>query len=132
MYTIIDFNFIDFTKAFDRVWHRGLWAVLRKFNISKSLINCIESLYQDAKSAVMCEGILNSRFNTTTGVRQGCPLSPVLFNIFLENIMSETLQTFNGTVSVGGRNISNLRFADDIDLMAGSRKELGELTELNW
>ena len=44
--------------------------------------------------------------------------------------MSEALQTFNGTVSVGGRNISNLRFADDIDLMAGSRKELGELTEL--
>ena len=44
--------------------------------------------------------------------------------------MSEALQTFNGTVSVGGRDISNLRFADDIDLMAGSRKELGELTEL--
>ena len=43
--------------------------------------------------------------------------------------MSEALQTFNGTVSVGGRNISNLRFADDIDLMAGSQKELGELTE---
>ena len=44
--------------------------------------------------------------------------------------MSEALQTFNGTVSVGGRNISNLRFSDDIDLMAGSLKELGELTEL--
>ena len=43
--------------------------------------------------------------------------------------MSEALQTFNGTVSVGGRNISNLRFADDIDLMAGSQKELRELTE---
>ena len=37
-------NFIDFTKAFDRVWHQGLWAVLKKYNISKSLINCIESL----------------------------------------------------------------------------------------
>ena len=78
----------------------------------------------------MCEGTLSSWFNTTTGVQQGCLLSPVLFNVFLENIMSEALQTFNGTVSVGGRNISNLRFADDIDLMAGSRKELGELTEL--
>ena len=44
--------------------------------------------------------------------------------------MSEAFQTFNGTVSVGGRNISNLRFADDVDLMAGSRKELVELTAL--
>ena len=44
--------------------------------------------------------------------------------------MSEALRTFNGTVSVGCRNISNLRIADDINLMAGSQKELGELTEL--
>ena len=73
----------------------------------------------------MCEG---TWFNTTTGVRQGCLLSPVLFNIFLENIMSEALQTFNGTVSVGGRNISNLRFADDMDLVAGKNWE----SLLNW
>ena len=42
-------NFIDFTKVFDRVWDQRLWALLRKYNISKSLINCIESLDQDAK-----------------------------------------------------------------------------------
>jgi sorting nexin-29 len=123
-------NFIDFTKAFDRVWHQGLWAVLGKYNISKTLVGCIKSLYQDARSAVLIENTLSSWFNTSTGVRQGCLLSPVLFNLFLENIMSEALQSFKGTVSVGGRDISNLRFADDIDLMAGSRQELKELTAL--
>ena len=65
----------------------------------------------------------------SVGVRQGCILSPCLFNVFLEEIMQEALSDFTGTVSVGGRNISNLRFADDIDLIAGSKDELKDLTE---
>ena len=74
-------NFIDFTKAMDRVWHEGLWALLKKYNINKSLINCIESLYQNAKSAVMCEGTLSSWFNTTTGVTRVSVISRVIQHI---------------------------------------------------
>ena len=56
-------------------------------------------------------------------------LSPVLFNLFLENIMRETLHEFHSTISIGGRPINNLRFADDIDLMGGSNRELQDLTD---
>ena len=65
-------------------------------------------------------------FHTTVGVRQCCLLSPVLFNIFLEQIMQETLHNHKSTISVGGRIINNLRFADDIDLIAGTNSELQE------
>ena len=67
-------------------------------------------------------------FRTTIGVRQGCLLSPTLFNIFLERIMTDALEGHTSTVSVGGRTVSNLRFADDIDGLAGSEEELSELT----
>ena len=55
-------------------------------------------------------------------------MSPVLFNLYLENITQEALHNFNGTISINGREISNLRFADDIDLIAGTEKELQERT----
>lgn len=57
-------------------------------------------------------------------------LVPCTFNIFLEQIMSDSFEDFTWTVKGGGRQISNLRFADDIDLIAGSREELEILT--NW
>ena len=66
-------------------------------------------------------------FRITVGVRQGCLLSPTLFNIFLERIMEEAFENHDGSVSVGGRNITNLRFADDIDGLAGSEEELRNL-----
>mgnify|MGYP006273469667 CR=1 FL=1 len=121
-------NFIDFKKAFDRVWHAGLWQVLRKFGIEEGLIQIIEALYNTSSSAVLLNGQVGDYFKTSVGVRQGCLLSPTLFNLFLENIMRETLYDFHSTISIGGRPINNLRFADDIDLMGGSNKELQNLT----
>ena len=121
--------FIDFKKAFDRVWHAALWATMRKYNISANLVRTIEQLYDKATSAVQMNGSIGEWFRTTVGVRQGCLLSPTLFNIFLERIMSDALEEHDGKVSIGGRNITNLRFADDIDALAEEEQELEALVE---
>ena len=110
-------NFIDFKKAFDRVWHDGLWTVLRGFGVEEGLVEIIQALYEHSSSAVLLNNQLGEFFRTSVGVRQGCLLSPVLFNIFLERIMQETLADYHTSISIGGRPICNLRFADDIDLM---------------
>ena len=95
--------FINFKKAFDRVWHAALWATMRKYNISANLVRTIEQLYDKATSAVQMNGSIGEWFRTTVGVRQGCLLSPTLFNIFLERIMSDALEEHDGKVSIGGR-----------------------------
>ena len=121
--------FIDFKKAFDRVWHAALWATMKKYNISTKLIQVIKNLYNKATGAVLFNSSMEDWFRTTVGVRQGCLLSPTLFNIFLERIMTDGLEDHEGTVSIGGRTISSLLFADDIDGLAGEEEELANLVE---
>ena len=65
--------FIDFKKAFDRVWHAALWATMKNYNISTNLIQVIKNLYNKATSAVLFNGSIDW-FRTAVGVRQGCLL----------------------------------------------------------
>ena len=120
--------FIDFKKAFDRVWHAALWATM-KYNISTNLIQVIKNLYNKATSAVLFNGSIGDWFRTTVGVLQGCLLSPKLFNTFLERIVTDTLEDHESTVSVGGRTTTKLRFVDDIDSLVGEEHEFSKLVE---
>ena len=88
-----------------------------KYNISANLVLTTEQLYDKATSAVQMNDSIGEWFRTTVGVRQGCLLSPTLFNIFLEWIMSDALEEHDGKVSIGGRKITNLWFVDDIDAL---------------
>ena len=121
--------FIDFKKAFDRVWHEVLWENMRKYNINASIIRAIENLYDKAQSAVLFNGSTGEWFRTTVGVRQGCLLSPTLVNIFLERIMCEALDDHEGSFSIGGRLIANFRFADDIVVNEEEEEEAGVLVD---
>ena len=102
---------------------------MKKFNINTNLIQVIKNLYNKATSAVLFNSSVGDWFRTTVGVRQKCLISPTLFNIFLERIMADALEDHEGTVSSGGRTIINLRFADDIDGLAGEEEELANLVE---
>ena len=87
---------------------------MKKYTISTNLIRVIKNLYNKATSAVLFNSNIGDWFRTTLGVRQECLLSPTLFNIFLDRIMTDALEDQEGTVSIGGRTITSLRFADDI------------------
>ena len=72
-----------------------------------------------AKSYLLMNNQIGTDFNTTVGIRQGCLLSPVVFNLFLERIIQDSLEDKSSSIAIGGIKINNLRFANNIDLIAG-------------
>ena len=105
------------------------YITMRKYNISANLVRTIEQLYDKATSAVQMNGSIGEWFRTTVGVRQGCLLSLILVNIVLKRIMSDALEEHDGKVSICGRNITNLRFTDDIDVLAEDKQGLDVLVK---
>ena len=102
---------------------------MRECSIGAGLVRVVDDLCDRATDAVLFGGGMGDLFRTTVGVRQGCLISPILFNIFLEMTMTDALEDHESTVSIGGRTITNLRFVDDIDGLAEEGEELAKLVE---
>ena len=96
---------------------------MRKYNINANLVRAIEHLYEDAISAVQMNGSRGEWFRTRVGVNQGCRFPQTLFKIMLKRIMSVALEDHDGKANMGRRTITNLRFADDIDVLAAEERE---------
>jgi len=78
------YSFIDFQKAYDSVHRDTLWECMKDFKIPTKLINMCKSCVQKTRSAVRIEGTLSSFFENKTGLKQGDPLPPILFNLALQ------------------------------------------------
>ncbi|KAB0370619.1 hypothetical protein FD755_017028 [Muntiacus reevesi] len=124
----IYFCFIDYAKAFDCVDHNKLWNILREMGIPDHLTCLLRNLYAGQEATVRTGHGTTDWFQIGKGVHQGCILSPCLFNLYAEYIMRNAgLEEAQAGIRIAGRNISNLRYADDTTLMAESEEELKSL-----
>ena len=120
--------FIDYSKAFDCVDPATLWNMMEEIGIPEHMVKVIRPLYANQEAKVRTEYGDTESFSIGKGVRQGCVLSPYLFNLYSEYIMRQAnLEELDIGVKMGGRKINNLRYADDTTLLAESKEELLQL-----
>ena len=121
----IYFCFIDYAKAFDYVDHNILGKILKEMGIPDHLTCLLRNLYAGQETTVRTGPGTTDWFQIGKGVHQDCILPPCLFNLYAEYIMQNAgLDKAQAGIKIARRNINNLRYTDDITLMAESREEL--------
>ncbi len=123
--TEIHLAFIDFRKAFDTLEYRFLLNALKNQGVEPHLIDIIKQLHTNIKARIVTDKMENF-FTVKRGVKQGDPLSPLLFNCALQEIF-RTINCEGKGININGENLRNLRFADDVTLIAKNEDELIEL-----
>lgn len=116
--------FIDYEKAFDRVQHTKMLEILKQMGLDNRDVRIIANLYWNQTANVQWDKELSKEVEVRRGVRQGCVLSPTLFNLYSEAILSEALDGCTCGLVVNGEVVNNLRYADDTVLLAGSADDL--------
>ena len=123
----IYFCFIDYAKAFD-LWITTNWKILKEMGIPDHLTCLLRNLYAGQEATVRTGHGTTDWFQIGKGIRQGCMLSPCLFNFYAEYIMRNAgLEEAQARIKIARRNINHLRYEDDTTLMAESEEELKSL-----
>ena len=124
----IYFCFIDYAKAFDCVDHSKLRKILKEMGIPDHMTCLLRTLYAGHEASVRTGHEITDWFQIGKGVCQSCILSPCLFNFYAEYILRNSgLEKAQAGIKTAGRNINNLKYADDTTLMAESEEELKSL-----
>lgn len=114
--------FIDFKSAYDTVNRNALYQAMNDFGIPPYLTAMVKMTLSNVECQIRIQGDVSRTFKTHTGLRQGDPLSSILFNIALEKIIRNTDLTTTGTIM--NRRVQILAFADDIDIIARTKREM--------
>ena len=120
----IHFCFIYYANAFDSVDHNKLWNILKEMGIPEHLTCLLRGLGAGQKATIRTRHGTTDWFQIGKGVRQGCILSPCLFNLYAEYIIQNAgLDEAQAGIKIAGRNINNLRYADDTTLLQKAKKK---------
>ena len=123
--------FIDFAAAFDSIHRASMWKVLASCGIPDIYIKIIRDMYEDGQCRVRTQDGLSPPFSVRSGVRQGCILSPVLFNFVLHHVMASVIQPGASGITLGsdGFMLADLAYADDIALFQPDNHSMQQLLD---
>ena len=124
--------FVDLSKAFDTISRPKLWQRLFDMGIQGRMLAALKAYYADVRECVKSADGLTDNFPSDIGVKQGCPLSPTLFGLYIDAVEDFVCANVHngGTVQVGGTAVPLLLYADDIVFLASSQAELQQLLDI--
>ncbi|GFR86839.1 endonuclease-reverse transcriptase [Elysia marginata] len=124
-------NFIDFKKAFDSVHHDTLWKILQLYGVPQKIINILSNMYADNLCCVRHGEQHSEWFTVKSGVRKGCVISPILFQLVIDWVMKKsTAQKARGITWKAFNHLEDDGFADDIVLLSHSCKDMQKTTQI--
>ena len=121
--------FVDFEKAFDRVNWVKLMQILKSIHVDWRDRRMIQELYMRQEAVIRIADEDSDPAVIGRGVRQGCPLSPLLFSVYAEMMMIEAMEGIDCGIVVGGESINDIRFAADQGMLSNSAAGLQEIMD---
>jgi len=122
--------FIDFSKAYDRVDRAVLWRVLAGMGLHGRALAAVQAMYANVTLQVRIDGQLGEPFGSAVGVKQGCPLSPLLFGLFIDRLEAFLAARCGSEGALlAGALLRVLLYADDVALVATSAVGLQRLLD---
>jgi len=115
--------FIDFKKAYDSINRHLLWKRLYDVGVCGKMLSAVKSLYSSVMSCVRVNSFKTEWFDVKCGLRQGCILSPLLFNLFI-NDLTIYLKSFGLGINIDNEKLCSLLYADDIVILTDNADEL--------
>ena len=118
--------FIDYSKAYDRINRNMLFIKLSALGLKGNFYESMKDIYSNVRCSVKVNGVLSDSFNVSSGLKQGCSLSPMLFNLYL-NVLAVKLKSLGCGIDIDGEVVPIILYADDIVLLAENEQDLQQL-----
>ena len=122
--------FVDFKKAYDTVWRDALYHKLLSNGIHPKFVRLLKNIYSTSSLAVKTAGGRSTIFPSKVGLKQGCNLSPLLFNLFVNDLLTEVNKSFPDSPQLNGMPINALMYADDLVLISETEEGLQGLLDI--
>ena len=121
---------LDLKNAFGAVSHDLLWLMMRRLGVPQEFTTICQEIFAGSTQRIRCAEGFTGEIPVNVGIKQGCPLSPLLFNIALESLLPILSESAEGYVMSSGVAIKQLAYADDICVTSSSRAEMSSLLEV--
>ena len=128
---------LDLKNAFGSVTHSVMWEMMHRLDIPSHFIDICREIYHGSTQSIRASEGQTSPIPVTRGIKQGCPLSPLLFNLVLEGLLPVLSNNYSGYQFPGGARVRCLAYADDLCLIGQSKEDINDMLRVtnlffNW